>query len=144
MPCQQIYVWCGNKSNRFERLKANELAIAIRDTEMSGRGEKEIIDEGSEPEKLIEVSYLFIYLFFNRLHLSSVEVQKLSCCCPSWFHKLLLCVFPLADRYLDPSLTFRRKPTQTRRTSGRTGIQRKSRLSIWSVDENVFWGFFFF
>ncbi|XP_075879660.1 scinderin like a [Nelusetta ayraudi] len=51
----QIYVWCGNKSNRFERLKANELAIAIRDTEMSGRGEKEIIDEGSEPEKLIEV-----------------------------------------------------------------------------------------
>lgn len=65
-------MWCGKKSNYFERLKANELAIAIRDTELSGRGKIEIIDEGSEPDDVNEVSTTTEFL---------QEMQKYFCHC---------------------------------------------------------------
>ncbi|XP_056270390.1 scinderin like a [Pseudoliparis swirei] len=50
-----IYHWSGSESNMFERLKTTELAIAIRDNERHGRAEVEMIDEGSEPDDVIEV-----------------------------------------------------------------------------------------
>lgn len=52
---QDIYQWCGSKCNRYERLKASQLAIDIRDNERSGRAKLEMIDEGSEPEAVIKV-----------------------------------------------------------------------------------------
>jgi len=51
----------------FERLKTTELAIAIRDNERHGRAEVEMIDEGSEPDDVIEVSANSLLL----LHLNS-------------------------------------------------------------------------
>lgn len=65
-------MWVGSKCNYFERLKANELAIAIRDTELSGRGEKKIIEEGSEPDDVNEVSTTTEFL---------QETQKCFCHC---------------------------------------------------------------
>ncbi|XP_075935332.1 scinderin like a [Anarhichas minor] len=50
-----IYHWSGSESNVYERLKTTELAIAIRDNERKGRSELEMIDEGSEPEDVIQV-----------------------------------------------------------------------------------------
>ncbi|XP_072295610.1 scinderin like a [Eucyclogobius newberryi] len=52
---KNIYHWSGSKSNRFERLKTTALAIDIRDNERRGRAEVEMIDEGSEPNKVISV-----------------------------------------------------------------------------------------
>lgn len=65
-------MWVGSKCNYFERLKANELAAAVRDTELSGRGEKKIIDEGSEPDDVNEVSTTTEFL---------QETQKYFCHC---------------------------------------------------------------
>lgn len=70
-------MWCGSKSNYYERLKANELAIAIRDTELSGRGKIEIINEGSEPDDVNEVSTTTEFL---------QETQKYFCHCFFWAH----------------------------------------------------------
>ena len=53
---QDIYQWCGSESNRYERLKASQLAIDIRDNERSGRAKLHMVDEGSEPQELITVS----------------------------------------------------------------------------------------
>ncbi|KAM8875847.1 scinderin like a [Spinachia spinachia] len=50
-----IYHWSGSECNFFERLKTTEIAIAIRDNERQGRSELKMIDEGSEPEDVIEV-----------------------------------------------------------------------------------------
>uniref|UniRef100_A0A674NW28 Scinderin like b n=1 Tax=Takifugu rubripes TaxID=31033 RepID=A0A674NW28_TAKRU len=50
---QNIYVWYGSKSNRYERLKATELAIDIRDNERRGRGTMHLIDEGEEPAETL-------------------------------------------------------------------------------------------
>ncbi|CAM9666218.1 unnamed protein product [Lampetra planeri] len=50
-----IYQWCGSNSNRFEKLKATQVAKGIRDEERGGRGSIEIIDEGSEPAAVLEV-----------------------------------------------------------------------------------------
>ncbi|XP_034565918.1 scinderin like a [Notolabrus celidotus] len=50
-----IYLWYGSKGNKFERLKATELAKEIRDNERGGRPELEYIDDGSEPEEFINV-----------------------------------------------------------------------------------------
>nr|XP_040040186.1 scinderin like a [Gasterosteus aculeatus aculeatus]XP_040040187.1 scinderin like a [Gasterosteus aculeatus aculeatus] len=50
-----IYHWSGSECNFFERLKTTEIAIAIRDNERQGRGELKMIDEGSEPQDVIEV-----------------------------------------------------------------------------------------
>lgn len=52
---QEIYQWCGSKSNRFEKLKATQLAKAIRDNERSGRARLYVCDEGVERDKMIEV-----------------------------------------------------------------------------------------
>ncbi|XP_029002252.1 scinderin like a [Betta splendens] len=52
---KNIYLWSGSESNRFERLKSMELAIAIRDNERKGRAEIHIIDEGREPEEVLTV-----------------------------------------------------------------------------------------
>ncbi|GAA6099482.1 gelsolin a isoform X1 [Tachysurus ichikawai] len=51
----EIYQWCGSKSNRFEKLKATQLAKAIRDNERSGRASVYVCDEGREREKILEV-----------------------------------------------------------------------------------------
>nr|XP_055035601.1 gelsolin a isoform X1 [Misgurnus anguillicaudatus] len=50
-----IYQWCGSKSNRFEKLKATQLAKGIRDNERSGRARVYVCDEGMEREKMLEV-----------------------------------------------------------------------------------------
>uniref|UniRef100_A0A673GV36 Gelsolin n=1 Tax=Sinocyclocheilus rhinocerous TaxID=307959 RepID=A0A673GV36_9TELE len=47
--------WCGSKSNRFEKLKATQLAKGIRDNERSGRARVYVCDEGVEREKMLEV-----------------------------------------------------------------------------------------
>lgn len=65
LPHQNIFHWSGSNCNRFERLKTTELAIDIRDNELRGRGKVEMIDEGSEPEEVIKVSFYFDF-FLNR------------------------------------------------------------------------------
>uniref|UniRef100_A0A8C9YUV9 Gelsolin n=1 Tax=Sander lucioperca TaxID=283035 RepID=A0A8C9YUV9_SANLU len=51
----EIYQWCGSQSNRFEKLKATQVAKGIRDNERSGRARVYVCDEGMEREKMIEV-----------------------------------------------------------------------------------------
>ncbi|KAL3046863.1 hypothetical protein OYC64_021144 [Pagothenia borchgrevinki] len=50
-----IYHWAGSECNMFERLKTTEMAIGIRDNELHCRAQIEMIDEGSEPEAVIQV-----------------------------------------------------------------------------------------
>ncbi|KAJ0055406.1 hypothetical protein NL108_017241 [Boleophthalmus pectinirostris] len=50
-----IYQWCGANCNKFERLKATQVARGIRDNESNGRAQLMVVEEGSEPEALIEV-----------------------------------------------------------------------------------------
>uniref|UniRef100_A0A4W5KF98 Gelsolin n=1 Tax=Hucho hucho TaxID=62062 RepID=A0A4W5KF98_9TELE len=52
----EIYQWCGSQSNRFEKLKATQVAKGIRDNERSGRARVYVCDEGAERDKMIEVS----------------------------------------------------------------------------------------
>ncbi|KAM9848314.1 scinderin like a [Aulostomus maculatus] len=52
---KDIYQWCGNESNPFERLKTIEVANDIRDNERSGRASISIINEGCEPEDVTKV-----------------------------------------------------------------------------------------
>uniref|UniRef100_A0A7N8WTL7 Scinderin like a n=1 Tax=Mastacembelus armatus TaxID=205130 RepID=A0A7N8WTL7_9TELE len=59
---KDIYHWSGSESSRYERLKTSELAIDIRDNERKGRAEIHMIEEGSEPEGVINVSF-FLYLY---------------------------------------------------------------------------------
>uniref|UniRef100_A0A8C7JYN8 Gelsolin n=1 Tax=Oncorhynchus kisutch TaxID=8019 RepID=A0A8C7JYN8_ONCKI len=51
----EIYQWCGSQSNRFEKLKATQVAKGIRDNERSGRARVYVCDEGAERDKMIEV-----------------------------------------------------------------------------------------
>uniref|UniRef100_A0A672JTY3 Gelsolin n=1 Tax=Salarias fasciatus TaxID=181472 RepID=A0A672JTY3_SALFA len=51
----EIYQWCGSQSNRFEKLKATQVAKGIRDNERSGRARVYVCDEGAEREKMLEV-----------------------------------------------------------------------------------------
>ncbi|MEQ2243050.1 hypothetical protein ILYODFUR_003047 [Ilyodon furcidens] len=51
----EIYQWCGSQSNRFEKLKATQVAKGIRDSERSGRARVYVCDEGMEREKMTEV-----------------------------------------------------------------------------------------
>ncbi|XP_060697451.1 gelsolin a isoform X1 [Hemiscyllium ocellatum] len=51
----EIFQWCGSKSNRFERLKATYISKGIRDNERSGRAKLRVLEEGMEPDRLIEV-----------------------------------------------------------------------------------------
>ncbi|CAL1584145.1 unnamed protein product [Knipowitschia caucasica] len=50
-----IYQWCGSKCNKFERLKAAQMARGIRDNEWNGRAQLVVVEEDSEPTALIEV-----------------------------------------------------------------------------------------
>uniref|UniRef100_A0A8C5EEQ6 Gelsolin n=1 Tax=Gouania willdenowi TaxID=441366 RepID=A0A8C5EEQ6_GOUWI len=52
----EIYQWCGSQSNRFEKLKATQVAKGIRDNERSGRARVYVCDEGMEREKMLEVT----------------------------------------------------------------------------------------
>ncbi|XP_023388287.1 adseverin [Pteropus vampyrus] len=51
----EIYQWCGSSCNRYERLKANQVAIGIRDNERKGRSQLIVVEEGGEPSELIEI-----------------------------------------------------------------------------------------
>lgn len=62
---QEIYHWSGSQSNPYERLKATELAISIRDNEQSGSSKIIMIDEGDEPEAVLEVSFLKLFYSGN-------------------------------------------------------------------------------
>ncbi|KAI2524120.1 CAPG isoform 12, partial [Pan troglodytes] len=46
---QNIFAWCGGKSNILERNKARDLALAIRDSERQGKAQVEIVTDGEEP-----------------------------------------------------------------------------------------------
>uniref|UniRef100_A0A8C2IGE5 Macrophage-capping protein n=1 Tax=Cyprinus carpio TaxID=7962 RepID=A0A8C2IGE5_CYPCA len=52
---KDIYQWCGSDCNRFERLKASQLAIDIRDNERNGRAKLMMVEDGAEPDALIKV-----------------------------------------------------------------------------------------
>ncbi|XP_057696348.1 gelsolin-like isoform X2 [Corythoichthys intestinalis] len=52
---KDIYHWAGSECNRYERLKATQLAVDIRDNERRGRAELHLIDEGEEPKEVIKV-----------------------------------------------------------------------------------------
>ncbi|XP_003896307.1 adseverin [Papio anubis] len=51
----KIYQWCGSSCNKYERLKANQVATGIRYNERKGRSELIVVEEGSEPSELIKV-----------------------------------------------------------------------------------------
>ncbi|XP_065746979.1 macrophage-capping protein isoform X3 [Phocoena phocoena] len=53
---QNIFTWCGAKSNILERNKARDLALAIRDSERQGKAQVEIVTDGEEPADMIQVS----------------------------------------------------------------------------------------
>lgn len=53
---QEIYQWCGSQSNRFEKLKATQVAKDIRDNERSGRARVYVCDEGMEREQMLKVT----------------------------------------------------------------------------------------
>lgn len=55
-PSQEIFQWCGSQANRFEKLKATQVAKDIRDNERSGRAKVYVCDEGREREKMLEVT----------------------------------------------------------------------------------------
>ncbi|XP_028918794.1 gelsolin isoform X2 [Ornithorhynchus anatinus] len=50
-----IYQWCGSKSNHFERLKAVQVSKGIRDNERSGRAKVHVLEEGAESQKMLEI-----------------------------------------------------------------------------------------
>ena len=52
---QNIFTWCGAKSNILERNKARDLALAIRDSERQGKARVEIVTDGEEPADMIQV-----------------------------------------------------------------------------------------
>ncbi|XP_053739756.1 scinderin like b isoform X1 [Synchiropus splendidus] len=51
---KDVYQWCGSECNRFERLKASELAIGIRDNERNGRAKLHMVEEGEEPQAIVD------------------------------------------------------------------------------------------
>ncbi|KAJ7305099.1 hypothetical protein JRQ81_010937 [Phrynocephalus forsythii] len=52
---ENIFIWCGGKSNILERNKAQDLATAIRDSERKGKAKVEIVTDGEEPAEIIAV-----------------------------------------------------------------------------------------
>uniref|UniRef100_A0A3B4D0I2 Gelsolin n=1 Tax=Pygocentrus nattereri TaxID=42514 RepID=A0A3B4D0I2_PYGNA len=52
---EELYQWCGIKSNHFERLKATSISKGICDNERHGRAKLYLCEEGSEPGKMLEV-----------------------------------------------------------------------------------------
>ncbi|XP_066487512.1 scinderin [Tiliqua scincoides] len=51
----EIYQWCGSTCNKYERLKAMQVAVGIRDNERNGRAQLVVVEEGSEPKELLKV-----------------------------------------------------------------------------------------
>ncbi|KAM4687603.1 scinderin-like [Discoglossus pictus] len=51
----EIYQWCGSKCNKYERIKASQVANGIRDNERKGRAKLIVVEEGNEPEALIKI-----------------------------------------------------------------------------------------
>ncbi|XP_023672410.2 gelsolin-like [Paramormyrops kingsleyae] len=51
---KDIYQWCGKECNRFERVKASQVAIDIRDNERNGRAKVHMVEDGAEPAALEE------------------------------------------------------------------------------------------
>ncbi|CAG5896928.1 unnamed protein product [Menidia menidia] len=51
---KDVYQWCGSECNRFERLKASQVTIDIRDNERNGRAKVHMVEEGDEPAAVIE------------------------------------------------------------------------------------------
>lgn len=60
LPLQDVYQWCGSECNRFERLKASEVAIDIRDNERNGRAKVHMVEEDSEPDAVLQVSHALV------------------------------------------------------------------------------------
>ncbi|XP_076838410.1 scinderin like b [Brachyhypopomus gauderio] len=52
---KNIYLWNGSQCNRFEKVKASQVSIDIRDNERNGRAEVHIVEEGAEPQEVIDV-----------------------------------------------------------------------------------------
>ncbi|XP_007239974.3 gelsolin b [Astyanax mexicanus] len=52
---EELYQWCGSKSNHFERLKATNISKTIRDNERRGRAKLHVCEEGAEPDKMLEI-----------------------------------------------------------------------------------------
>ncbi|KAK7138857.1 hypothetical protein R3I93_016080 [Phoxinus phoxinus] len=50
-----IFQWCGSKCNKFERLKAAQVATGIRDNERNGRAQLVVVEEGQEPAEMMKV-----------------------------------------------------------------------------------------
>ncbi|KAI7798575.1 adseverin [Triplophysa rosa] len=50
-----IYQWCGSMCNKFERVKAAQVAAGIRDNERNGRAQLVVVEEGQEPPQMSEV-----------------------------------------------------------------------------------------
>lgn len=50
-----IYQWCGSGCNRYERVKASEVARGVRDNERNGRATVHVVEEGEEPAPLVEL-----------------------------------------------------------------------------------------
>uniref|UniRef100_A0A8C6WRX6 Scinderin like b n=1 Tax=Neogobius melanostomus TaxID=47308 RepID=A0A8C6WRX6_9GOBI len=57
---KDIYQWCGSECNRYERLKASEVAIGIRDNERNGRAKLHLLEEGEEPEDFNKVDTISV------------------------------------------------------------------------------------
>ncbi|XP_074125341.1 scinderin [Sminthopsis crassicaudata] len=51
----EIYQWCGSFCNKYERLKANQVAMDIRDTERQGRAQLNFVEDGFEPPEILAV-----------------------------------------------------------------------------------------
>ncbi|XP_037537421.1 gelsolin, partial [Nematolebias whitei] len=51
---KDVYQWCGSECNKFERLKASQVAIDIRDNERNGRAKVHMVEEDQEPEDVIK------------------------------------------------------------------------------------------
>ncbi|XP_034558453.1 scinderin like b [Notolabrus celidotus] len=51
---KDVYQWCGSECNRFEKLKAAQVTIDIRDNERNGRAKLHVVNEGEEPAEVIE------------------------------------------------------------------------------------------
>lgn len=58
--------------NKFERLKAAQVAIGIRDNERNGRAQVNVVEEGSEPSKLTEVTFNISFWINRRIRRSLV------------------------------------------------------------------------
>ncbi|XP_040208198.1 adseverin-like [Rana temporaria] len=50
-----VYQWCGEKCNKYERIKASQVANGIRDNERNGRAKVIVVEDGSEPSPVIQI-----------------------------------------------------------------------------------------